>query len=231
MIDLHGFGDQLLFGTLMTLRLALVALGVGLVLGLLGAAAKSSRLAVLRFVGEAYSTIFRGIPELLVVLLVYFGSSTVLMSLAGMVGYDEYIELNPFVAGVTALGMTFGAYASEVFRGALLTVPKGHVEAGMALGLGRWRIFRRIVLPQMWRVALPGLGNLFLVLLKDTALVSVIGLDELMRKAAIAVGATKEPFTFYLAAAAIYLTLTIVAMIGLHLLERSTMKGVRRVQA
>ncbi|RMS44635.1 hypothetical protein ALP65_02618, partial [Pseudomonas aeruginosa] len=128
-------------------------------------------------------------------------------------------------AGTLALGLCFGAYATEVFRGALLSIPRGHREAGQALGLSPGRIFWRIVLPQIWRVALPGLGNLYLILLKDTALVSLITLDEIMRKAQVASNATKEPFTFYMTAAAIYLSLTVVIMVALHFLERRAGRG------
>ncbi|HVI51936.1 MAG TPA: ABC transporter permease [Candidatus Sulfotelmatobacter sp.] len=230
-MNLHGFGPQLLAGTLMTLQLAFSAVSVGLVLGLLGAVAKSSRLLTLRLLGEAYTTIVRGVPELLVVLIVYFGSAKVLTGLAGALGFDTYIELDPFAAGTLALGLTFGAYATEVFRGAMLTVPKGQVEAAQSLGLGRWRCFSRIVLPQLWRVALPGLGNLFMVLMKDTALISVVGLDELMRKAQIGVGFSKEPFTFYGCAALIYLVLTVVTGGGLMALEHHANRGYRRARS
>jgi polar amino acid transport system permease protein len=227
-MNLHGFGPQLLAGTLMTLRLAFSALGVGLILGLLGAVAKSSRLLWLRLAGEGYTTVVRGVPELLVVLIVYFGATTALTGLMALLGFDLYVELDPFLAGTLALGLTFGAYATEVFRGAMLTIPKGHVEAAQSLGLSRWRIFRRIILPQLWRVALPGLGNLFMVLLKDTALISVVGLDELMRKTQIGVGFSKEPFTFYGCAALIYLGLTVVTGGGLMALERHANRGYRR---
>ncbi|HLO75116.1 MAG TPA: ABC transporter permease [Magnetospirillum sp.] len=229
-MDLHGYGPQLLAGTLMTLKLAFAALGVGLVLGLLGATAKVSHHGALRWLGDSYTTLVRGVPELLVVLIVYFGSTAVLTGVAGLFGIDTYIELDPFTAGTLALGLTFGAYATEVFRGAMLTVPKGHIEAAHALGLSRWQTFRRIVLPQLWRVALPGLGNLFMVLLKDTALISVVGLDELMRKSQIAVGFSKEPFTFYAAAAMIYLCLTVVTGGGLMMLERRANRGYARAR-
>jgi len=230
MIDLHGFGNQLLLGTWMTIRLALAALALGLCLGLLGVVLKSSRLLSLRAIGDLYSTLFRGIPELVVVLLIYFGSTSVLTTISGWFG-GGFIELDPFTAGTLALGICFGAYATEVFRGALLTIPYGQYEAGQALGLSKGRIFRRIVLPQLWRIALPGLGNLFMVLMKDTALVSVIGLEEIMRKAQIATGATREPFTFYLAAACIYLCITVVATFTLQALERRTNRGIRRAEA
>src|SRR5690606_5542589 len=135
------------------------------------------------------------------------------------------LELSAFAAGVIALGLCFGAYATEVFRGAILAIPKGHREAGLALGLSKARIFSRLILPQMWRIALPGLGNLFMILMKDTALVSVIGLEEIMRHSQVAVTASKEPFTFYMVAAFIYLGLTIIAMIGMHFLEKRASRG------
>ncbi len=228
MIDLRGFGPQLWEGTIITLELAMVSLVVGLILGLLGASAKLSAFRPARFLATAYTTVLRGIPELLTVLIIYFGATSVLMGIASWFGYDEYIEISPFVAGVIALGLTFGAYATEVFRGAIMAIPEGQREAGLVLGMSRLRIFMRITLPQVWRLALPGLGNLFLVLLKDTALVSVIGLEDIMRKANVAVGFTKEPFLFYMAAALIYLTLTIISMVAIHYLEKRTNRGVVR---
>ncbi len=228
MIDLRGFGPQLWEGTIITLELAMVSLVVGLILGLLGASAKLSAFRPARILATAYTTVLRGIPELLTVLIIYFGATSVLMGIASWFGYDEYIEISPFAAGVTALGLTFGAYATEVFRGAIMAIPEGQREAGLVLGMSRLRIFMRITLPQVWRLALPGLGNLFLVLLKDTALVSVIGLEDIMRKANVAVGFTKEPFLFYMAAALIYLTLTIISMVAIHYLEKRTNRGVVR---
>jgi polar amino acid transport system permease protein len=230
MIDLQGFGAQLALGAWMTVRLALAALLLGLSLGLLGAVAKSSSLKPVRWIGGFYSTVFRGVPELVVVLLLFFGSTRGLTAISEMFG-GGYWELDPFAAGTIALGLTFGAYATEVFRGALLTIPAGQMEAGQALGLSRGRIFRRITVPQLWRIALPGLGNLFMVLLKDTALVSVIGLEELMRKAQVATGYTKDAFTFYLAAALIYLAITVVTSSILQVLERRASRGIRRIGA
>ncbi|GGJ83707.1 ABC transporter permease [Pseudomonas matsuisoli] len=226
MFDLYGFGPALVAGTLMTIKLALCALALGLVLGLLGALAKTSPYPPLRWIGNVYSTLVRGIPELLWVLLIYFGSVNLMRALGEALGMN--LELGPFAAGVIALGICFGAYATEVFRGAILAIPKGHREAGMALGLSRGRILWRLVLPQMWRVALPGLGNLFMIMMKDTALVSVIGLEEIMRRSQIAVTSSKEPFTFYLVAALIYLSLTSVAMVGLYFLEKRASRGIRR---
>lgn len=217
-IDLYGFGPALVAGTLMTVKLALSALCLGLVLGLLGALAKTSPYKPLRWLGGFYSTLVRGVPELLWVLLIYFGTVS-LMNRLGEALNIPGLELNAFAAGVIALGLCFGAYATEVFRGAILAIPKGHREAGLALGLSKGRIFSKLILPQMWRIALPGLGNLFMILMKDTALVSVIGLEEIMRHSQIAVTVSKQPFTFYMVAAVIYLGLTILAMIGMHFME------------
>lgn len=222
--ELQGFGPALAAGALMTVQLAACALSLGLVLGLLGALAKTSSSRALQWLGGAYSTLVRGIPELLWVLLIYFGTINAMHALGEWLGMPE-LELTAFAAGVIALGLCFGAYATEVFRGAILAVPKGHREAGLALGLSRPRIFIRVVMPQMWRVALPGLGNLFMVMMKDTALVSVIGLEEIMRHAQIAVTVTKEPFTFYVVAAFMYLGLTVIAMTGIHLLEKRAARG------
>ncbi|AHF70162.1 amino acid ABC transporter permease [Pseudomonas cichorii JBC1] len=208
----------------MTVQLALSALCLGLILGLLGALAKTSPYKPLQWLGGTYSTLVRGIPELLWVLLIYFGTVNGMRALGEMLGIPD-LELNAFAAGVIALGLCFGAYATEVFRGAILAIPKGHREAGLALGMSRSRILFKLILPQMWRIALPGLGNLFMILMKDTALVSVIGLEEIMRHSQIAVSVTKDAFVFYLVAAFMYLALTILAMIGMHFLEKRAARG------
>ncbi|WP_188036819.1 ABC transporter permease [Pseudomonas sp. EZ-C24] len=228
-IDLHGFGPALMAGTLMTVKLALCALLLGLILGLLGALAKTSAIKPLQWLGGFYSTLVRGIPELLWVLLIYFGTVGLVNSLGDALNMPG-LELSAFAAGVIALGLCFGAYATEVFRGAILAIPKGHREAGLALGLSKRRILSRIILPQMWRIALPGLGNLFMILMKDTALVSVIGLEEIMRHSQIAVTVSKEPFTFYMVAACIYLSLTVVAMAGMYFLEKRAARGFVRAE-
>ncbi|KPC05062.1 Amino acid ABC transporter [Pseudomonas amygdali pv. lachrymans] len=211
----------------MTVQLALSALCLGLVLGLLGALAKTSPYKPLQWLGGTYSTLVRGIPELLWVLLIYFGTVNGMRALGEWLGIPN-LALSAFAAGVIALGLCFGAYATEVFRGAILAIPKGHREAGLALGMSRSRILFKLVLPQMWRIALPGLGNLFMILMKDTALVSVIGLEEIMRHAQIAVGFTKEAFTFYMVAAIMYLGLTVLAMIGMYFLEKHAGRGFLR---
>ncbi|RMU88347.1 MULTISPECIES: ABC transporter permease [Pseudomonas syringae group] len=222
-IDLHGFGPALAAGALMTVQLALSALCLGLVLGLLGALAKTSPYKPLQWLGSTYSTLVRGIPELLWVLLIYFGTVNGMRALGKLFDIPD-LALSAFAAGVIALGICFGAYATEVFRGAILAIPKGHREAGLALGMSLFKL----VLPQMWRIALPGLGNLFMILMKDTALVSVIGLEEIMRHAQIAVGFTKQAFTFYMVAAFMYLGLTVLAMAGMYFLEKRASRGFLR---
>lgn len=230
-MELQGFGHLLISGAWITLQLAICSLFVGLLFGILGATAKLSSSKVAQTIGNGYTLFVRGMPELLLVLTIYFGSSAVLMAIASLFGYDEYIELSPFIAGVTALSIAFGAYATEVFRGAIQEIPKGQKEAAVALGMSKFQTFRRIILPQVWRLALPGLGNLFLVLLKDTALISVIGLNELMRQTSVAVSNTKEPFTFYFAAAIMYLLMTSISMAGLYLLERYANRGYQGVRS
>lgn len=219
---LQGFGDQIIAGAITTLQVALTSLVLGIAVGLSGAMAKVSGIGALRWLADSYTTIVRGIPELLIILILYFGGTVALTALFG-----RYVEVDAFAAGVFALTIVFGAYATEVFRAALLAVPRSQVEAAHALALSRTLTFRLVILPQMWRYALPGLGNLWLTLLKDTALISVVGLEDLMRKASVAAGATHDPLTFYLIAAALYLTFTSVSLVGLALLEQRAGRGVR----
>lgn len=224
-MDLHGFAPLLLEGAVVTVQVAVTACALGLVLGLGGALAKLSDVAVLRWMAEVYTTLFRGLPEFLIVLIVYFGGAAVLTA---TVGGGSYVDVPPFIAGSLALASTFGAYATEVFRGAIKAIPPGHVEAGLALGLSKRKIFWRIVMPQVIRYAVPGLGNLFLVLLKDTALVSLIGVSDLMRQADIARGATRDSFTFYAIAAVMYLIMTMITTVVLSFVEKRANRGVRR---
>ena len=228
MFELQGFGDQLALGAWMTLKVAMGGLLLGLALGIAGAVLKLSKHRSLYAIGATYTTVIRGLPELLVVLIIYFGSASFLTQLAGWFGYDGYVELSPLAAGIIALGVSFGAYATEVFRGAIQSIPKGQIEAAKACGMTSPQLFFRIVLPQAWRIAIPGLGNLFQVLLKDTSLISVIGLEEIMRKSQIAISNTKEPFTFYFTAALIYLSITIVVMVGQRYAERWAGRGMER---
>lgn len=225
----RGWGDELLAGAGVTLALAAVSLLIGLLIGLGVGAAKLSQRPAVRAAADAYTTLIRGVPELLIIFLVYFGGSFLLQWVARRFGSDAYLEVNAFWAGVLALSLVFGAFAAEVFRGAFQAVPRGQTEAAQALGMSAGLTFRRVVLPQVWRFALPGLGNLWLVLVKDTSLVSVIALDELLRKTQIAVGVEKQPFTLYMAAAVIYCAVTGVSMVVQGRLERWASRGVARL--
>ncbi|WP_322863332.1 arginine ABC transporter permease ArtQ [Aeromonas allosaccharophila] len=201
----------------MTLGLALASLVGGMVLALAFSAAELSKQRALVWPVATLTTLIRGLPELLVVLFIYFGSTQVLFLITG-----EYVEFSPFACGVLALSLLFASYATQTLRAALNAVPAGQRLAAMALGLGKSHIFFRIVLPQAWRHALPGLGNQWLVLLKDTALVSLIGVNEMMRQAQMASASTYEPFTWYAAAALIYLAISLVSEFGLGLAARYT---------
>lgn len=196
----------LLDAALMTLGLALVSLVVGLLLALLLSAAELSRYRLLRWPVVGLTTLVRGLPEILVVLFIYFGSSQVLFYLTG-----DYVEFSPFWCGVVALALLFASYGTQTLRAALNAVPQGQWQAAKALGLPARHTFLRIVLPQAWRHAIPGLGNQWLVLLKDTALVSLIGVNDLMRQAQMNSASSYEPFTWYALAAALYLLITLVS--------------------
>jgi len=225
--ELHGYGSLLVDGAWLTIKVALASIALGLVFGLIGATAKLSKFVILRGAATAYTAVVRGLPELLLLLIVFYGGTLLVQDIWRGVGGESYIEIKPFIAGTFTLAFVFGAYATEVFRGAILAVPKGQIEAAYAVGMGRLQMFRRVMLPQVWRFALPGLGNLWLVLLKDTSLISVINLNELMYNSKAAAGAMREPFKFYLIAALIYLAFTIVSMIVLQYSERRAQRGVR----
>jgi len=227
MLDLQGYGASIFAGLLVTVEVALASLGVAVLLGMLGALAKLSRSRAARFVAGVYTTLIRGVPELVLMLLVFFGGQILVNQVAAAVGYEDYIDINPFIAGFLTLGFIYGAYLAETFRGAILAVPNGQLEAGYAFGMSPFQVFRRILFPQMVRHALPGFGNNWLVLTKATALVSVIGLDDMMRKAGLAAGATREPFTFYFAAAIGYLLITTVSIVLLRWAEHRYSVGVR----
>ncbi|BCK61622.1 arginine transporter permease subunit ArtQ [Aeromonas caviae] len=201
----------------MTLGLALASLVGGMVLALAFSAAELSKQRALVWPVATLTTLIRGLPELLVVLFIYFGSTQVLFLITG-----EYVEFSPFACGVLALSLLFASYATQTLRAALNAVPAGQRLAALALGLGKGHIFFRIVLPQAWRHALPGLGNQWLVLLKDTALVSLIGVNEMMRQAQMASASTYQPFTWYAAAALIYLAISLVSEFGLKQASRYT---------
>lgn len=222
---------SLIDGTLVTLSVAGASLAIAVVLGLAGAAAKLSRIAPLRAAAGVYTTVIRGVPDLVLMLLIFYGGQVGVNALAQALGHEDYIDINPFVAGVATIGFIFGAYLTETFRGALMAIPAGQREAGLAFGMSPLKVLARITLPQMVRLALPGFTNNWLVLVKSTAIVSVIGLSDMMQRAGFAAGATQQPFTFYLAAAALYLAITSVSLLALGALNRRYSIGLREARS
>ena len=206
-----GWGGLLLRGAGMTVLVSATAFVLGLALGGLGAWAKLSRFRAARAVATAYTTVLRGVPDLLVIYLFYFGGSQVLTGVNRMFGGDGFLGLSGFVAGALAVAVVSGAYQTEVLRAAILAIPRGQAEAGRALGLKPSGVARLVLAPQVLRVALPGLGNVWQMVVKESALVSVTGLVELMRQVGIAAGSTRKPFEFYAVGAVIYLVLTTVS--------------------
>lgn len=223
---LHGFLPSLLEGAAVTLSLALASLAVAMLLGLAGAMAKLSNWRWARGLALIYTTLIRGVPDLLLMLLIFYGGQVGLNALALSVGHEDYIDINPYAAGVLTIGFIFGAYLTEAFRGAFLALPPGQAEAGLSLGMSPWQIAWRITWPQMLRHALPGLANNWLVLIKSTAIVSVIGLSDLMTRGQQAAGTTREPFVFYLAVALIYLGFTSVSELFFAQLQKRLSTGV-----
>lgn len=225
----HGYLGAILGGLGITLATAALSLAVACAFGLVGAVAKLSRSRVARGVADAYTTLIRGIPELVLMLAIFYGGQILVNKLAESRGWD-YIDVPPFAAGVLTIGFIFGAYLTETFRGAILAVPRGQMEAATAYGLTRGQALRRILLPQMVRHAIPGFANNWLVMVKATALVSIIGLDDMLHRANMAASATREPFTFYMLIAAVYLAITTVSIGALTWLERRYSLGVKRIR-
>ena len=226
---LQGFLPSLIEGAGTTLSVAVCSLVIAVVLGLAGALMKLSRSRVLRSVATVYTTVIRGVPDLVLMLLIFYGGQLAINEIAPKLGAKSVIDINPFIAGVATIGFIFGAYLTETFRGAMMAVPAGQREAGIAYGMTPMGVFVRIVFPQMVRFALPGFTNNWLVLVKSTALVSVIGLSDMMNRAGLAAGTTREPFTFYLAVAILYLVITTVSVLLLRALEKRYSFGVRAV--
>lgn len=219
-----GWGDDIAWGVLVTVSLALATLPMGLVFGFLLSLAKQSDDRYLNLSANIYTTIFRGLPELLTLFVVYFGANGLLRSLTQSTGLPD-IALSSFVSGMIALGFVFSAFASEVFLSAFRAIPPGQREGAAALGLGPARIMILVILPQIIRIALPGLANLWMNLLKDTALVSVIGLADIMRQTGIAARVTREPFYFFGVAIVLYLVLTMLSSIAIGGIDRWTKRG------
>jgi len=227
-LDLSGYGWMLWEGVQVTLLVGVCAMVLALLMGLIGAWGKLSNSNAARGAANTYTTVIRGVPELILLLIIYYGAPTLIQNVFEGFGYDIIIDINPFMAGFITIGFIYGAFATEVFRGAFLALDRGQIEAARAIGMSQTLTFRRIMLPQVWRFALPGLGNVWLVLIKATALISVIQLPELLRNADIAARAIREPFTFYFAASLIYLAITIVSMLALQRAEVAANRGIRR---
>ena len=228
---MSGYYASILQGALLTVGVSLAALVVAILLGLTGAAAKLSGRTPLVWAATVYTTVVRGVPELVLMLLIFYGGTIGLNHLLEAMGSRRTVDINPFAAGVLTIGFIYGAYMTETFRGAILSIPRGQMEAAWAFGMGPLRTFVRITAPQMVRYALPGFTNNWLVLIKTTALVSLIGLHEMTYLAKQASAATREPFTFFLFAAALFLIYTSVSLWLLKKLDRRFSLGVKRGHA
>jgi len=225
----HGWGWYMLSAARMTLAVSLSALAVGAILGSFAAAAKLSQAGIARGVADVYTTVMRGVPDLLVIYLFYFGGSLAITAIAQrVIQSDEFIGLPSFLTGALAVGVVSGAYQTEVIRAAYLAIPRGEIEAARAFGMSRFLINRRIVFPLLVRFAIPGMGNVWQAVLKESALISVTGLVELLRGAQVGSGSTRQPFDFFITAGAIYLLLTAVSTWLFDRAELRASRGVRR---
>ena len=220
-----GWGDELFRATLMTIAVSITAMLIGFSFAAIFTPLKLSKYKSLNLVANIYTTVIRGVPELLVIYLFFFGGSGAIMFVASMFGYNEYIEINAFLTGSFAIGIISGAYSTEVFRGAIQSIDKGQFEAAKVLGLSKFKQFYKIILPQMLRLAIPNLSNVWQITLKDTSLISVTGLVEIMRQSYIAAGSTRDPLFFYSFAAVLYLLLTYISMKLINKLEARYSRG------
>ena len=220
-----GWGDELFRATLMTIAVSITAMLIGFSFAAIFTPFKLSKFKFLNLIANIYTTVIRGVPELLVIYLFFFGGSGAIMFVASMFGYNDYIEINAFVTGSFAIGIISGAYSTEVFRGAIQSIDKGQFEAAKVLGFSKFKQFYKIVLPQMLRLAIPNLSNVWQITLKDTSLISVTGLVEIMRQSYIAAGSTRDPLFFYSFAAVLYLLLTFVSMKLINKLEVKYSRG------
>ena len=221
----NGWGDELFIATLMTIAVSISAMFIGFLFALIFTPLKLSKYKILNLIGNFYTTVIRGVPELLVIYLFFFGGSGAIMYVASIFGYFEYIEINAFITGSFAIGIISGAYSTEVFRGAIQSIDKGQFEASKVLGFNKYIHFFKVIMPQMLRLALPNLSNVWQITLKDTSLISVTGLVEIMRQSYIAAGSTRDPLLFYSVAALIYLILTFLSMKFINKLEIKYSRG------
>ena len=220
-----GWGDELFYATLMTIAVSITAMLIGFLFAAVFTPLKISKHKSLNLISNFYTTVIRGVPELLVIYLFFFGGSSAIMYVASIFGYFEYIEINAFVTGSLAIGIISGAYSTEVFRGAIQSIDKGQFEAAKVLGISKFGQFYKIIMPQMLRLAIPNLSNVWQITLKDTSLISVTGLVEIMRQSYIAAGSTRDPLFFYSIAALLYLFLTFVSMKLINRLELKYSRG------
>ena len=220
-----GWGDELFRATLMTIAVSITSMFIGFSFAAIFTPLKLSKYKSLNLIANIYTTVIRGVPELLVIYLFFFGGSGAIMFVASMFGYNEYIEINAFVTGSFAIGIISGAYSTEVFRGAIQSIDKGQFEVAKVLGFNKFKQFYKIILPQMLRLAIPNLSNVWQITLKDTSLISVTGLVEIMRQSYIAAGSTRDPLFFYSFAAVLYLLLTFLSMKLINRLEIKYSKG------
>ena len=220
-----GWGDELFYATLMTIAVAITAMFIGFFFALIFTPLKLSKNKFLNLIANTYTTIIRGVPELLVIYLFFFGGSAAVMFVASIFGYGEYIEINAFITGAFSIGIISGAYSTEVFRGAIQSIDKGQFEAANVLGLSKFGKFFKIILPQTLRLAIPNLSNVWQITLKDTSLISVTGLIEIMRQSYVAAGSTRDPLFFYSFAAVLYLLLTFLSMKLINKLEAKYSRG------
>ena len=220
-----GWGDELFRATLMTIAVSITAMIIGFSFAAIFTPLKLSKYKPLNLIANVYTTVIRGVPELLVIYLFFFGGSGAIMFVASMFGYNEYIEINAFLTGSFAIGIISGAYSTEVFRGAIQSIDKGQFEAAKVLGFSKFKQFYKIILPQMLRLAIPNLSNVWQITLKDTSLISVTGLVEIMRQSYIAAGSTRDPLFFYSFAAVLYLLLTFLSMKLINKLEIKYSRG------
>jgi His/Glu/Gln/Arg/opine family amino acid ABC transporter permease subunit len=224
-----GYGDEFLRGAFLTVQLSACSYLVAFILGLLGAGAKLSGNKILYRIGDFYTTLIRAIPELLFIILIFYAGGSAMKALLLNIGLvDEDFQINAFAAVVAALGLIYGAYLTDILRGAIQAIPKGQIEASRAYGMHAPMRFRRIIFPQMIRYAIPGMGNQWLNITKDSALVSVVGAFELVSAAKSAASQTKEYLFFYSVGAGCFLVITIISMIVLQQIERRASRGVRR---
>ena len=220
-----GWGDEFFFATLMTLVVSILSMGLGLFLAIITVWAKIVQNNLTRMIANFYTTVIRGVPELLIIYLIFFGGNAVVMSVAKIFGYHGYIELNALTIGTIAIAFISATYSSEVLRAAYLSINKGQVEAAQAMGLNKLNIFFRVLAPQIIRHALPGIGNVWQITLKDTSLISVTGLVEIMRQSRIASNVEHSPLTFLVTAAFLYLFLTTFSGKFFKILEKNYSQG------